>query len=70
MPSITCVGIDIHRLEDKGIPSTEGKLQWLISVGSYVIPWESRVNSCHLRFFCSEFYADSKKIGCHFFKSP
>ena len=33
---------------------------------SYVIPWESRVNSCHLRFSCSEFYADSKKIGCHF----
>ena len=30
-------------------------------VGSYVIPWESRVNSCHLRFSCSEFYADSKK---------
>ena len=28
----------------------------------YVIPWESRVNSCHLRFSCSEFYADSKKI--------
>ena len=22
------------------------------SVGSYVIPWESRVNSCHLRFSC------------------
>ena len=35
------------------------------SVWSYVIPWESRVNSCHLRFSCSEFYADSKKLGCH-----
>ena len=41
-----------------------------ISVWSYVIPWESRVNSWHLRFSCSEFYADSKKIGCHFFRSP
>ena len=38
----------------------------LSSVCSYVIPWESRGNSCHLRFSCSEFYADSKKIGCHF----
>ena len=37
------------------------------SVGSYVIPWESHVNSCHLCFSCSEFYADSKKIGCLFF---
>ena len=36
------------------------------SVWSYVIPWESRVNSCHLRFSCSESYADSKKIGCLF----
>ena len=36
-----------------------------ISVGSYVFPSESRVNSCHLRFSCSEFYADSKK-RCHF----
>ena len=42
----------------------------LPSVGYYVIPWESRVNSCHLRFSCSEFYNDSKKIGCHFFRSP
>ena len=37
------------------------------SVWSYVIPWESHVDSCHLRFSCSEFYADFKKIGCHFF---
>ena len=36
------------------------------SVWSYVIPWESRVNSCHLRFSCSEFYADFKKIGSFF----
>ena len=35
------------------------------SVRSYVIPWEYHGNSCHLRFSCSEFYADSKK-GCHF----
>ena len=25
------------------------------SVGSYVIPWESHVNSCHLRFFVQNF---------------
>ena len=31
------------------------------SVWFYVIPWESRVNSCHLRFSCSEVYADLKK---------
>ena len=37
---------------------------------NYVIPWESRVNSCQLRFSYSEFYADSKKIGCNFFRSP
>ena len=42
----------------------------MFSVGSFVIPWESRVNFCHLRFFCSEFFADAKKIGCHFFRSP
>ena len=40
------------------------------SVGTYVIPWESHGNSCHLRFFCSEFHADSKKIGCNFFRPP
>ena len=33
-----------------------------ISVWSYVIPWECHVNSCHLRFSCSEFYADSKML--------
>ena len=32
-----------------------------VSMWSYVIPWESHVNSCHLHFSCSEFYADSKK---------
>ena len=32
---------------------------------SYIIPWESHVN---LRLSCSEFYADFKKIGCHFFQ--
>ena len=37
-----------------------------ISVWSYVIPRESRVNSWHLRFSCSEFYADSKKIVSFF----
>ena len=30
------------------------------SVGSYVIPWEYHVNSCHLRFSCSELYVDLK----------
>ena len=43
---------------------------WLFSVGSYVIPWKSRVNSCHLRFSGSEFQADSQKIGWLFFRSP
>ena len=37
-----------------------------ISVGLYVIPWESHVNSCHLRFSNSEFYVDSKKMGVIF----
>ena len=35
----------------------------LYSVGSYVIPWESHVNYCHLHFSCSEFYADSQNQG-------
>ena len=36
------------------------------SVWAYLIPWEYHVNSCHLRFSCSEFYADSKNSELFF----
>ena len=41
----------------------------MASVGSYVIPWESHGNFCHLRFSCLDAYTDYKK-GCHSFWPP
>ena len=50
---------------------TESRIKRYTSVGSYmcVITWQSHGNSCHLRYSCSELYADCKKIGCLFLRS-
>ena len=57
---------DIGRICIDGQAYREECWKHCVTVGSYVIPWESRINFCNLRFSCLELYADSKKIGCHF----